>query len=55
MAWDAAERKDLTAALAALDGAPANGLIAPFRDEQKALILLKLSQAAKWLVPLIMK
>jgi tetratricopeptide (TPR) repeat protein len=46
-AWDAAERRDLTAALAALDGAPANGLIAPFRDEQKALILLKLKRPAE--------
>lgn len=46
-AWDAAERRDLAGALAPLDSAPANGLIAPFRDEQKALILLKLRRPAE--------
>jgi len=46
-AWDAAERGDLPSAMAALDSAPANGLIAPFRDEHRALILLKLKRAAE--------
>jgi tetratricopeptide (TPR) repeat protein len=45
-AWDAAGRRDSAAALAALDSAPPNGLFAPFRDEHRALILLKLKQPA---------
>ncbi|MEO5773290.1 MAG: tetratricopeptide repeat protein [Sphingomicrobium sp.] len=51
-AWDAAQRRDAPGALAALDSAPANGVIAPFRDQQRALILLKLKRTAEAL-PLI--
>jgi tetratricopeptide (TPR) repeat protein len=45
-AWDAAQRKDLPGALAALDAAPANGVLAPYRDQERALILLKLNRPA---------
>ena len=46
-AWDAAERRDMTSAIAALDSAPANGVIAPFREEHRALILLRLKRTAE--------
>jgi tetratricopeptide (TPR) repeat protein len=45
-AWAAADRRDLNGALAALDKIPANGLLSPLRDEQRALILLKFRRAA---------
>ncbi|MFL6733984.1 MAG: tetratricopeptide repeat protein [Sphingomicrobium sp.] len=44
--WTAAERKDLGGALGALDSMPANGFLAPYREQQRALILLKLKRAA---------
>jgi len=45
-AWNAAERKDMTGALAALGKVPRNSAFAPFVDEQAALILLKLGRTA---------
>jgi tetratricopeptide (TPR) repeat protein len=45
-AWDAADRGDATRALATLDQVPANSLLGPLRDEEKALILLKFRRAA---------
>ena len=44
-AWDAADRGDSNQALASLGQIPANGLLAPLRDEQQALILLKFHRA----------
>ena len=44
-AWDAADRGDANKALASLARIPANGLLAPLRDEQQALILLKFHRA----------
>ena len=44
-AWAAADQKDWAGASAALDSVPANGLLAPYRDQQRALILLKLKRA----------
>jgi tetratricopeptide (TPR) repeat protein len=41
-AWERAGHRDVSAALAALDAAPDNGVLAPFRDQERALILLKL-------------
>ena len=46
-AWDAAERGDADKALASIGQIPANGLLAPLRSEQQALILLKLRRAAE--------
>jgi tetratricopeptide (TPR) repeat protein len=46
-AWAAADRKDWAAASAALDSVPANGLLASYRDQQRALILLKLKRPAE--------
>ncbi|QIK77612.1 tetratricopeptide repeat protein [Sphingomonas piscis] len=45
-AWLAAERGDLAGSLAGLNSAPANGVLAPFRDEQRAFILLKFKRSA---------
>jgi tetratricopeptide (TPR) repeat protein len=45
-AWTAAQRGDLNAALAGLDQIPANGLLAPLRAEERALILLKFKRTA---------
>ena len=45
-AWDAAERGDQARALASLEQIKANSLLGPLRDEEQALILLKLRRAA---------
>lgn len=45
-AWDAADRGDQARALASLDQIGANSLLAPLRDEEQALILLKFHRAA---------
>jgi tetratricopeptide (TPR) repeat protein len=45
-AWDAADRNDLTRAVTTIDQIPAASLIAPLRDEEKALILLKFRRTA---------
>ena len=46
-AWNAAERKDPTNALAVLAGVPRTSAFAPFVDEQSALILLNLGRTAE--------
>ena len=43
-AWDAAERRDVTTALASLGKVPKSSALAPFVDEESALILLKLGR-----------
>src|SRR6476469_9879759 len=45
-AWDAAERGDATRALANVNQIATNNLLAPLRDEQQALILLKFRRTA---------
>ena len=45
-AWAAADRGDMAGALRVLDALPANSLLAPMRDEQKAFILLRFRQTA---------
>ncbi|WP_051531817.1 tetratricopeptide repeat protein [Sphingomonas sp. URHD0057] len=45
-AWDFAERGDLTRALTTVDQIPVGSLLAPLRDEEKALILLKFRRTA---------
>src|SRR3954452_13594159 len=45
-AWDFAERGDLTRALTTVDTIPVGSLLAPLRDEEKALILLKFRKTA---------
>lgn len=45
-AWNAAERKDTAAAMAALAQVPRNSALAPFIDEQTAFVLLKLGRPA---------
>jgi tetratricopeptide (TPR) repeat protein len=45
-AWDAAERGDQSLALSNINQLPTNGLMAPLRDEEQALILLKFGRAA---------
>jgi tetratricopeptide (TPR) repeat protein len=45
-AWDAAERRDSASALAYLAAVPRNSALAPFIDEESALILLKLGRTA---------
>jgi tetratricopeptide (TPR) repeat protein len=45
-AWDAAERGDEARALASLDQMASNSLLAPLRDEEQALLLLKFRRAA---------
>ena len=46
-AWNAAERRDTSAALAALARVPKSSAFAPFVDEQSAFILLKLRRVAE--------
>ena len=46
-AWDFAERGDLEKALATVDQVPNNSLLAPLRNEEHALILLKFRRAAE--------
>jgi tetratricopeptide (TPR) repeat protein len=46
-AWAAAERRDEARALASIDEIPGNGLLSPFHDEQRALILLKFGRTAE--------
>lgn len=46
-AWDAAERGNSALALSSLDGIEANSLLAPLRDEEQALILLKFHRSAE--------
>ena len=46
-AWASAERGDEARALASIDEIPGNGLLSPFRDEQRALILLKFGRTAE--------
>jgi tetratricopeptide (TPR) repeat protein len=45
-AWDAAERGDQSLALSNINQMRTNGLMAPLRDEEQALILLKFGRAA---------
>jgi tetratricopeptide (TPR) repeat protein len=45
-AWDAADRGDLTRAVTTIDQIPTGSLLAPLRDEEKALILLKFRRSA---------
>ena len=46
-AWDAAERGDQARAMSSLDGIAANSLLAPLKDEEQALILLKFRRSAE--------
>lgn len=46
-AWDAVQRKDLAGAIGALATAPVNGVLAPYRDQHRALILLKFKRTAE--------
>ena len=46
-AWDAAERGDQNRALSSLEQIPVGSILAPLKDEQKALILLKFHRAAE--------
>jgi tetratricopeptide (TPR) repeat protein len=46
-AWDAAERRDANAAITILGQVPKNSALAPFVDEETALILLKLGRGAE--------
>ncbi|MEO6255777.1 MAG: tetratricopeptide repeat protein [Sphingomicrobium sp.] len=46
-AWNAADRRDQAAALATIDESPANSLLSPFRDENRAFILLKFRRTAE--------
>jgi tetratricopeptide (TPR) repeat protein len=45
-AWDLAERGDMDRALATIDAIPNNSLLAPLRNEEHALILLKFRRTA---------
>src|SRR4051812_38919771 len=45
-AWDFAERGDLQKALTTVDQIPGGSLIAPLRDEERALVLLKFKRTA---------
>jgi tetratricopeptide (TPR) repeat protein len=45
-AWDAADRGDVDRALTTIDQIPNNSLLAPLRNEEHALILLKFRRAA---------
>ena len=45
-AWDQAQRGDLNGALQTIDQLPANSLLNPVRDEERAFILLKFRRAA---------
>jgi hypothetical protein len=46
-AWAYAERNDHEQAITALNEIPSNGLLAPFRDEEMAFVLLKLKQTGR--------
>ena len=46
-AWDAAERRDAATAVTLLGQVPKNSALAPFVDEETALILLKLGRGAE--------
>ena len=46
-AWDAAERRDSASAIAYLAAVPRNSALAPFIDEESALVLLKLDKTAE--------
>ncbi len=46
-AWDSAERRDVTGAVTQLLQVPKTSALAPFVDEETALILLKLGRAAE--------
>ena len=46
-AWDAADRGNLTLALSTIDQVPNNSLLAPLRDQEHALILLKFRRTAE--------
>lgn len=46
-AWDAADRRDVNTALTVLGQVPKTSALAPFVDEETALILLKLGRAAE--------
>jgi tetratricopeptide (TPR) repeat protein len=45
-AWDAAQRRDSASAIAYLAAVPRNSALAPFIDEESALVLLKLGRTA---------
>ena len=47
LAWDAAERRDASTALTVIGQVPRDSALAPFVDEETALILLKLGRAAE--------
>src|SRR5579884_3503117 len=46
-AWDAADRGDMNRALTTIDQVPNNSLLAPLRNEEHALILLKFRKTAE--------
>jgi len=46
-AWAAVERRDLTSALTTIEQVPVNSVLGPFRDENRAFILLKFRRAAE--------
>src|SRR5689334_14500360 len=46
-AWDAADRGNLTLALSTIDQVPNNSLLAPLRDQEHALMLLKFRRTAE--------
>ena len=46
-AWSAADRRDMTTAMTVLGRVPRNSALAPFVDEQSALILVKLGRTAE--------
>jgi tetratricopeptide (TPR) repeat protein len=46
-AWDAADRRNLDQAVATLNQIPNNSLLAPLRDQEQALILLKFRRIAE--------
>lgn len=46
-AWDAADRGDFVRAVTTMDQIPSGSLLAPLRDEEKALILLKFRRTAE--------
>jgi tetratricopeptide (TPR) repeat protein len=46
-AWDAAERGDQARAVSAIAAIPPNGILSPLRNEEMALVLLKLGKSAQ--------
>ena len=46
-AWDLAERRDLSGALATIDAIPVNSLLGPFKFENRAFLLLKFRKPAE--------